>query len=335
MIQSNSVSTNELNLCPQFSDKMSTNGSFFIPEIKKSTPCEGDFQIGDKIYVNGVKPGIIRYLGETSFSSGKWSGIELEDNSGKNDGSVGGIKYFSCQPNHGIFVRPHRLTCEPIPEKTSSSTVSSSINGETTATTTRCTSSTLTSSIRKTPSKSIKSSNHLKSSVNSEKLRQGILRALDSSGLGKSHRNYYLGKNKESRTTLDQRISTIENDVRQLRSDKSKLADMLVDQLTMVKEDNGDLSDQVVSLQIDNIALHMRIDELNKLWTCNKLLVKTLELVIGEWRKDVQSKDSGNQALREALIQTNSLNRQLMMMISNEKKRKNDDLQRMKQQLTN
>uniref|UniRef100_T1K2C8 CAP-Gly domain-containing protein n=1 Tax=Tetranychus urticae TaxID=32264 RepID=T1K2C8_TETUR len=313
----------------QLMDKMSTNGTFFIPEIKKSRSSE-EFQIGDKIYVNGVKPGIIRFLGTTNFASGKWSGIELEDGSGRNDGSVNGIRYFSCKPNHGIFVRPHRLTLEPTLEKIPS-TESSSTNGDT-----RCSSATLTSSIRQTPviKKTNKTSqSHNLTSAANEKLRKGILRALDSSGLVKCHKHYSSGKSKDSRATLDQRITYLENEVRQLRAEKAKLTESLINQLTLVKEDNGDLSDQVVSLQIDNIALHMRVDELNKLWTCNKLLVKTLELVISEWRRDVQSKDNSGQALRDALVQTNSLNRQLMTMIANDKRRKNDDLAQLKEQL--
>lgn len=40
---------------------------------------------------------------------GVWVGIELDDAKGKNDGSVQGIRYFTCPENHGIFARPDRL----------------------------------------------------------------------------------------------------------------------------------------------------------------------------------------------------------------------------------
>ena len=33
---------------------------------------------------------------------------------GKNNGTVGGILYFQCEPKHGIFARLHRLTVEPL-----------------------------------------------------------------------------------------------------------------------------------------------------------------------------------------------------------------------------
>ncbi|KAG1758451.1 dynein associated protein-domain-containing protein [Suillus occidentalis] len=53
--------------------------------------------------------GIVRFAGATSFSSGKWIGIELHEPKGKNDGSLQGLTYFSCKPNHGVFVRPSQV----------------------------------------------------------------------------------------------------------------------------------------------------------------------------------------------------------------------------------
>ena len=43
---------------------------------------------------------------------GTWVGIELEGATGKNDGSVQGIAYFACAPDHGIFARLDRVTVE-------------------------------------------------------------------------------------------------------------------------------------------------------------------------------------------------------------------------------
>ncbi|KAG8510215.1 CAP-Gly domain-containing linker protein 4, partial [Galemys pyrenaicus] len=42
-------------------------------------------------------------------SAGYWYGIELEKPHGKNDGSVGGVQYFSCSPRYGIFAPPSRV----------------------------------------------------------------------------------------------------------------------------------------------------------------------------------------------------------------------------------
>ncbi|KAF9800882.1 hypothetical protein IEO21_10271 [Rhodonia placenta] len=44
--------------------------------------------------------GLVRFCGGTSFSAGRWVGIELSEANGKNDGTVQGIKYFTGKPNH-------------------------------------------------------------------------------------------------------------------------------------------------------------------------------------------------------------------------------------------
>ncbi|XP_050554852.1 kinesin-like protein KIF13A isoform X6 [Spodoptera frugiperda] len=53
--------------------------------------------------------GVIAYAGPTHFAGGTWIGIELDAPTGKNDGSVGGQRYFECRPRHGIFVRPDKI----------------------------------------------------------------------------------------------------------------------------------------------------------------------------------------------------------------------------------
>uniref|UniRef100_A0A2A4JK86 CAP-Gly domain-containing protein n=1 Tax=Heliothis virescens TaxID=7102 RepID=A0A2A4JK86_HELVI len=53
--------------------------------------------------------GVIAYTGPTHFASGTWIGVELDAPTGKNDGSVGGTRYFECRARHGIFVRPDKL----------------------------------------------------------------------------------------------------------------------------------------------------------------------------------------------------------------------------------
>jgi hypothetical protein len=53
--------------------------------------------------------GIIKFIGHTEFSSGYWIGIVLIDNSGKNDGSVNGVNYFTCDEGKGLFVRASQI----------------------------------------------------------------------------------------------------------------------------------------------------------------------------------------------------------------------------------
>lgn len=57
----------------------------------------------------GKVTGVVRYIGPTHFASGTWIGIELCERKGKNNGTVKGCEYFTCAPDHGIFIRANRL----------------------------------------------------------------------------------------------------------------------------------------------------------------------------------------------------------------------------------
>ncbi|XP_016355062.1 CAP-Gly domain-containing linker protein 1 isoform X4 [Sinocyclocheilus anshuiensis] len=90
--------------------------------VTKMSPSVGDkssaeaqdageqFKIEDRVWVNGNKPGVIQFLGETQFAPGQWAGIVLDEPFGKNDGSVSGVRYFQCEPLKGIFTRPSKLS---------------------------------------------------------------------------------------------------------------------------------------------------------------------------------------------------------------------------------
>lgn len=73
-----------------------------------------EFKLGDSVWVSGVKKGSIVFIGETQFAPGVWAGIVLDEPIGKNDGTVSGVRYFACQPLHGIFARLHTLTSRAI-----------------------------------------------------------------------------------------------------------------------------------------------------------------------------------------------------------------------------
>ncbi|XP_054481611.1 CAP-Gly domain-containing linker protein 2 isoform X2 [Anoplopoma fimbria] len=114
---------------PKHSSPVGRTSSPVVPKdnapLKPTTPTKiseegddvlGDYTVGEQVWVNGVKLGVIAYLGETQFAPGQWAGVILNDLVGKNDGSVGGVRYFECQPLQGIFTRPSKLTRQPFGE---------------------------------------------------------------------------------------------------------------------------------------------------------------------------------------------------------------------------
>uniref|UniRef100_A0A8C4HS05 CAP-Gly domain-containing protein n=1 Tax=Dicentrarchus labrax TaxID=13489 RepID=A0A8C4HS05_DICLA len=95
--------------------------SFFLlslPGLRSRTPsasssvCGGpEVRLGERVLVVGQRTGVVQFYGKTRFAPGLWLGIKLDKPSGKNDGSVGGVRYFSCPPKHGVFAPPSLLLC--------------------------------------------------------------------------------------------------------------------------------------------------------------------------------------------------------------------------------
>lgn len=68
-----------------------------------------DIKVGDFVEILSTtedrRIGQVRFLGYTEFASGQWAGIELVDCTGRNDGTVQGVRYFTCEDKYGVFVR--------------------------------------------------------------------------------------------------------------------------------------------------------------------------------------------------------------------------------------
>ncbi|CEP10467.1 hypothetical protein [Parasitella parasitica] len=78
------------------------------PTLNRPKP----FYIGDRIAVDSMGiVGTLKFLGEAEFKEGVWAGIQLDIvGSGKNDGSVKGVRYFSCPAQTGLFVLASKVT---------------------------------------------------------------------------------------------------------------------------------------------------------------------------------------------------------------------------------
>ncbi|XP_072315553.1 dynactin subunit 1-like [Eucyclogobius newberryi] len=81
--------------------RMSSGGT-----VESSRPPK----IGSIVEVTGKgQRGTVAYIGATLFASGKWVGVILDEPKGKNDGTVQAKRYFTCEENHGIFVRQSQI----------------------------------------------------------------------------------------------------------------------------------------------------------------------------------------------------------------------------------
>jgi tubulin-specific chaperone B len=90
-------------------------------ERAKITALEQEIQqrgiaVGKRCRIGGddARRGVIKYVGEVEEipgSLGAWVGVRLDEPAGKNDGSIGGTRYWSedSKLKHGVFVRPERV----------------------------------------------------------------------------------------------------------------------------------------------------------------------------------------------------------------------------------
>jgi len=75
-----------------------------------------ELSVGQTVQLSDGRIAIVRYVGQTEFAAGDWIGVELEGYDGKNDGSVQGERYFDCEMNRGMFLRPAAATIIAQPE---------------------------------------------------------------------------------------------------------------------------------------------------------------------------------------------------------------------------
>lgn len=77
--------------------------------------------IGDRcrtINIEGERRGTIRYLGkidQLDDGESDWVGIEFDEPVGKNNGLIGDLELFKCEPKHGSFVRPQKVEVGDFP----------------------------------------------------------------------------------------------------------------------------------------------------------------------------------------------------------------------------
>jgi len=71
------------------------------------------FKVGQRVLIGQKMAGVIQFVGQTMFAPGVWIGVELDLAKGTNDGSMAGIRYFTCEPSHGLFAPPSKVELQP------------------------------------------------------------------------------------------------------------------------------------------------------------------------------------------------------------------------------
>ncbi|XP_021556502.1 CAP-Gly domain-containing linker protein 3 isoform X2 [Neomonachus schauinslandi] len=94
-------------ICPPKQGKKKPPSSPSLGSLQQREGAKAE--VGDQVLVAGQKQGIVRFYGKTDFAPGYWYGIELDQPTGKHDGSVFGVRYFTCPPRHGVFAPASRI----------------------------------------------------------------------------------------------------------------------------------------------------------------------------------------------------------------------------------
>ena len=83
-------------------------------ELPALEPDEAlSFKVGQQVLIGQKMIGVIQFVGQTMFAPGVWIGVELDLAKGTNDGSMDGIRYFTCEPSHGLFAPPSKVELQP------------------------------------------------------------------------------------------------------------------------------------------------------------------------------------------------------------------------------
>jgi tubulin-folding cofactor B len=85
------------------------------PQKEKTTADYPHIVVGARCLIEAGHRGEVGFFGAVKDKTGLFVGIQLDDPFGKNDGTVGGERYFPCLPKCGVFVRPEKVQVGDFP----------------------------------------------------------------------------------------------------------------------------------------------------------------------------------------------------------------------------
>ncbi|CAH8820902.1 unnamed protein product [Trichobilharzia szidati] len=241
--------------------------------------------------------GTVAFVGVTQFSPGKWVGIILDEPKGKNNGTVQGERYFICEENFGIFVRPSQLTLLDDPERSdvmklsSSSVVSESGATSESKEVTKLAGSTSSLSVGLKTPETVKVSVGVEGGPTllqfknleqqNERMKGALVKLRD-----------LVNQDKSEISALTKQITSLESEVSQLQTEKERLTKNLKDSV-----------EQIIELK-EQVDAYLGIDTMvSQLTQRNLELEETLEK-IKEERNDLEALCEMNDELQENSRQT-------------------------------
>lgn len=81
--------------------------------MQDSIQLKSEFTLGQRVHFVGDprRIGAVAFVGALEGYSGAWIGVDWDDNNGKHDGSINGVRYFQANSERsGSFVRVQNLS---------------------------------------------------------------------------------------------------------------------------------------------------------------------------------------------------------------------------------
>ena len=67
--------------------------------------------VGKRVAVVGYDcEGVLRFFGQHHKTGRARCGVALDERIGRNNGTVAGHRYFTCEDGHGVLCTPHKVT---------------------------------------------------------------------------------------------------------------------------------------------------------------------------------------------------------------------------------